>query len=79
MNYEVNDYRKPPPQPVIGPWLTYHVPAPHIPDYFLNMFLLLFFLPWIIGIQLTSLGLLLQFLIIDLWIWFRLKKAYGQE
>lgn len=74
MNYEFNDYRKEPELHDPGPWLTWAVPESLVWRYFFRMAIFLYVVPTMLfGVQLSSLGYFLQFLIIDLITWMQYR------
>jgi hypothetical protein len=79
MNWEVEDYRKKEPTPDLGSWPFWSVPAWYVPLYLLRVIFWVFVLPWAFGQTLTALGTLITFCLIDYWIYWSMKKAYGQE
>ena len=72
MNYEMIDYRKPK-KPQLGPWLTYSVPEKFALGYVWKLFFYTFLIPFVLGMTLTSIGLLLNFIIFD-YIYYRYIK-----
>mgnify|MGYP000049951451 CR=1 FL=1 len=72
MNYEMIDYRKPK-KPQLGPWLTYSVPEKFALGYVWKLFFYMFLIPFVLGMTLTSIGLLLNFIIFD-YIYYRYIK-----
>ena len=63
MNYEVDDYRKPPPKPEMGEWPLFVVPKFLVVDYIFKMMFCLFGLPALFGFVLTVTGFGLNFLL----------------
>ena len=66
------DYRKPK-KPQLGPWLTYCVPEKFALGYMWKLFFYMFLIPFVLGMTLTSIGLLLNFIIFD-YIYYRYIK-----
>jgi len=79
MNYEVNDYRKPPEKPKLGSWPFWQVPEFFALGYVIRLALILVVLPYLFGIQFTAIGLFTTFLMFDYFTYVGLKKAYGLE
>jgi len=66
MNFEVEDYRKKNPLQDPGPWLTWAVPENLGLRYLFRIVVWIYVVPFLLlGIQVTSLGLLIQFLVVD--------------
>ncbi len=65
MQYEYEDYRKPPPKPMLGSWPLWIVPQMFVMDYIIKVVMFLFLLPYLFGLVLTTMGLLLNFLLVD--------------
>jgi hypothetical protein len=66
MNFEVEDYRKKKPLKDPGPWLAWTVPESLAFRYLFRIVLWLYVVPFLLlGMQVTSLGLLIQFLVVD--------------
>ena len=78
MNYEVNDYREPQ-KPSLGSWPFWIVPELFVFGYLFRLILFLFVIPSLFGIQLTVMGLFVNFLVVDFIIYLALKKVYEQE
>ena len=75
MNFEIEDYRKKKPLKDPGPWLTWAVPENLALRYLLRIVLWIYVLPFLLlGIQFTSLGLLVQFLVVDYISYLQYKK-----
>ena len=72
MNWEVYDYRKQK-KPELGPWLTYHVPAPLGFDYITKLFIYTYLLPWLFGMSLNVYGILFTTIVFD-YIYYRYLK-----
>lgn len=76
MNYEFQDYREQKPLKDPGPWLTWFIPEQFIFRYFFRMILFLYFIPTMLfGVQLSSLGYFVQFLVIDYVTWLQYKNT----
>ena len=66
MNFEVHDYRKKKPLQDPGPWMTWAVPENLALRYLFRIVVWIYVVPFLLlGIQVTSLGLLIQFLVVD--------------
>lgn len=66
MNFEVEDYRKKKPLKDPGPWLIWTVPESLALRYLFRIVVWIYIVPFLfLGIQVTSLGLLIQFLVVD--------------
>jgi hypothetical protein len=66
MNFEVEDYRKKKPLKDPGSWLTWTVPESLALRYLFRIVVWIYVVPFLLlGIQVTSLGLLIQFLVVD--------------
>ncbi len=72
MNWEFEDYRQHK-KPELGPWHTYIVPKIFVSDYLIKMFLWLWLLPFLIGFQITAIGLLFNTVLFD-YIYYRYIK-----
>ena len=64
-------------------WLFWAIPPQHVKKYFITLWLVLFFLPGVLlGVRLTMLGLLVNFLWYDIvfygWVKFR-EKLEGDQ
>ena len=78
MNYEVDDYRKPPPKPEMGEWPLFVVPKFLVADYIFKMMFCLFGLPALFGFVLTVTGFGLNFLLVDIFIYLSYKKKINE-
>ena len=66
MNYEYEDYRNKKPLKDPGPWLTWVVPESLALRYLFRILVWIYVVPFLLlGIQVTSLGLIIQFLVVD--------------
>ena len=66
MNFEVENYRKKKPLKDPGPWLTWTIPESLAIRYLFRIVVWIYVVPFLLlGIQVTSLGLLIQFLVVD--------------
>jgi len=75
MNWEVEDFRNKPPLHDPGPWLTWIVPESLALRYVFRIALWIYVIPILLfGIQMTPLGLLIQFLVIDYVSYLQYKK-----
>lgn len=79
MNYEMNDYRKPPKKPKLGKWPFWVVPEFWALQYVTRLALVLFVLPFLFGMALTPGGIFLMFIVYDYAIYRSLKTAFGLE
>jgi hypothetical protein len=72
MNWEAYDYRpKKPKQP--QPYLKWQVPADQARSYIWNVFMFIFLIPAILGFALTPIGIAIQVLVIDYFLWVKYK------
>ena len=78
MNYEVNDYREPE-KPKLGSWPFWQVPEFYILSYLIRLAIFIVVIPYLFGVMLTPMGLLLNFLLIDYFIYRGIKTVYGLE
>jgi len=74
-NYEYKNNKK----PNLGSWPFWTVPVPLVPTYIIRMVLFVVLIPVAFGVSLSSIGLLINFLIIDYVIYLGIKKAFGLE
>ncbi len=83
MHYEYEDYRKKPPKPMLGSWPTWIVPQMFVMDYLVKVLLFLFLLPYLFGMVLTTMGLLLNFLLVDFIMYLsyksRINNLWGED
>jgi len=73
MNFEVHNPR-PPKKPQLGSWPFWSSPPEFAFDYVIKVVLFLFIIPAMFGAALTPVGILLNFFVIDLLIYFQYKK-----
>jgi hypothetical protein len=78
MNYEVNDFREPE-KPKLGTWPFWQVPEVFILSYLIRLAIFIVVIPYLFGVMLTPIGLLLNFLLIDYFIYRGIKTVYGLE
>ena len=78
MNYEVKDYREPN-KPKLGLWPFWQVPEFYILSYLIRLAIFIVVIPYLFGVMLTPMGLLLNFLLIDYFIYRGIKTVYGLE
>ena len=78
MNYEFEDFRKRPPKPVLGSWPFFIVPNFMVFDYLVKIVLFIFLIPSLFGLVLTTLGLFLNFLVVDFIIYLSYKKQINR-
>lgn len=72
MDWEAYDYRpNKPKQP--QPWLKWQVPADQAFSYIWNLFMFIFLVPFILGFALTPIGIALQIVVLDYFLWLRYK------
>ena len=72
MNWEAYDYRpKKPKQP--DPWLKWQVPSEQALSYIWNLFMFIFLIPTMLGFVLTPIGIAIQVLVIDYFLWVKYK------
>jgi len=72
LDWEAYDYRrKPPKQP--QPWLKWQVPAEQALRYISNIFMFTFLVPFILGFALTPIGIAIQIVVIDYFLWVKYK------
>ena len=69
MQYEVEDFRKPPKKPELGDWPFFIVPGFLVVDYVVKILLFLFLLPALFGLSLTVVGLGTNYLLVDYFIY----------
>jgi len=75
MNFEVEDYRKKQPLKDPGPWLTWAVPENLTLRYLLRILVWIYIVPFVLlGIQLSGIGVLIQFLVVDYISYLQYKK-----
>jgi len=75
MNYEYEDYRNKKPLKDPGPWLTWAVPESLAFRYLFRVVIWLYLIPFVLlGIQVTAIGILVQFLVIDYVSYLQYKK-----
>ena len=75
MNYEYEDFRNQPPLKDPGPWLTWAVPESLALRYLFRICLWIYVIPiMLFGIQVTPLGVLMQFLVVDYVSYLQYKK-----
>jgi len=75
MNFEVEDYRKKKPLQDPGPWLTWAVPENLALRYLFRIVVWIYVVPFLIfGIQLSGIGVLIQFLVVDYISYIQYKK-----
>ena len=75
MDYEFEDFRKKPPLKDPGPWLTWTVPESLAFRYLFRVVIWLYLIPFVLlGIQVTAIGILIQFLVIDYVSYLQYKK-----
>ena len=77
-NYEYEDYRNHQ-RPSLGSWPFWTVPELFVFGYLFRLILFLFVIPSLFGIQLTVMGLFVNFLVVDFIIYLALKKVYERE
>ena len=72
MDWEAYDYRpKKPKQP--DPWLKWQVPSEQALSYIWNLFMFIFLIPTMLGFVLTPIGIAIQVLVIDYFLWVKYK------
>ena len=72
LDWEAYDYRrKPPKQP--KPWLKWQVPADQALSYIWNLFMFIFLIPFVLGFSLTPIGIAIQIVVIDYFLWVKYK------
>ena len=72
MDWEAYDYRpKKPKQP--DPWLKWKVPSEQALSYIWNLFMFIFLIPTMLGFALTPIGIAIQVLVIDYFLWVKYK------
>ena len=79
MNYEFNDYRKPPEKPKLGSWPFWTVPEFYAFQYLIRLVLVLLIIPYLFGFQLTPIGLFFLFIAWDYVTYRSLKTVYELE
>ncbi len=83
MQYEYEDYRKRPPKPMLGSWPLWIVPQMFVMDYLIKVVMFLFLLPYLFGLVLTTMGLLLNFLLVDFVLYLsyksRINNLWGEN
>ena len=77
-NYEFEDYRNPN-KPKLGSWPFWIVPEFYALSYLIRLAIFIVVIPYLFGVMLTPMGLLLNFLIIDYFIYRGIKTVYGLE
>lgn len=74
MDYEFKDYRKPP-KIFLGSWPFWIVPNFWVFDYIVKLVIFLVVIPMFFGVVLTSIGIFLNFLLVD----FLVYKQYSNN
>lgn len=77
-NYEFEDYRNPN-KPKLGSWPFWIVPEFYALSYLIRLAIFIVVIPYLFGVMLTPVGLLLNFLLIDYFIYRGIKTVYGLE
>ena len=72
MNWEAYDYRPKKPKPP-DPWLKWKVPSEQALSYIWNLFMFIFLIPTMLGFALTPIGIAIQVLVIDYFLWVKYK------
>ena len=78
MDYEFEDYRKKPPKPMLGSFPLWIVPNIFVTDYLVKLVTFLFLLPALFGISLTTVGLFLNFMLVDFILYLSYKKQINR-
>ena len=78
MDYEFEDYRKKPPKPMLGDYPLWIVPNIFVTDYLVKLVTFLFLLPALFGISLTTVGLFLNFMLVDFILYLSYKKQINR-
>lgn len=72
MDWEAYDYRpKKPKQP--DPWLKWQVPSEQALRYISNIFMFTFLVPFVLGFALTPIGIFIQIIVLDYFMWIKYK------
>jgi hypothetical protein len=78
MNYEFEDYREPQ-KPKLGTWPFWQVPEFYALSYLVRLALVMVVIPYLFGIQFTTVGLFTVFVLFDYFTYRALKLVYGLE
>jgi hypothetical protein len=83
MHYEYEDYRKKPPKPMLGSWPLWIVPNIFVMDYLIKLAMFIFLIPALFGVALTTLGLFLNFCLVDFIMYMsyksRINNLWGED
>ena len=77
-NFEFEDYREPQ-KPKLGAWPFWTVPEFYALSYLIRLAIFIIVMPYLFGVVLTPVGLLINFLLVDYFIYRGIKTVYGLE
>ena len=75
MNYDFEDFRPKPPKQDLGKWPFWSSPPELALDYVIKIAIFLLVVPMFFGVQFTPLGLLFNYLFLDLLIYWQYKRV----